>query len=48
MREFWRKQPKWLWAIGAGAMMIELGAGLISLARRAQREEVLDEQAEEP
>lgn len=45
MREFWGKQPKWLWAIAAGAIMIEVGGALIALARRSQGEEMRDGQA---
>lgn len=37
MREFWRKQPKWLWAIAAGAVLIELGGALMAMRWRAVR-----------
>lgn len=47
MREFWRKQPKWLWAIAAGAIMIEAGSAVIAASRRGQRAEAPHEQAKE-
>jgi hypothetical protein len=33
IREFWRKQPKWLWAL-AGAILIESGGAAVAFARR--------------
>lgn len=38
MRAFWRKQPKWLWAIAAGAVMVEVGGALVSVAKGRQRQ----------
>jgi hypothetical protein len=32
IREFWRKQPKWLWAIALGAVMIEAGGAVAAYA----------------
>lgn len=46
MREFWRRQPKWLWAIAAGAVMIEVGGALMAASRRARVEEVRDDEGE--
>ena len=43
MREFWRKQPKWLWVIAAGAVLIELGGALIAMRRRGTGTEARDE-----
>jgi hypothetical protein len=40
VREFWRKQPKWLWAIAGGVVLIELGGALMAMRRRGVGTEV--------